>query len=182
MHDVALMGKARSGKDTAAAFLVDVHGYKRLAFADPLKHMADEVDPLIPTSVGVHVRLKSLVRDVGWEYAKDNYPEVRRVLQHIGQTIRDRDPDYWVRLLMAQVEGAREFGYPVVVSDVRYPNEAEALRAAGFKLVRIYRPGNEDAGTHESETALDNYVGDAVIRNDMTPAFLGYRVTRYLMH
>jgi hypothetical protein len=39
---VGLVGYARSGKDTFAAAL----GYRRLAFADPLKELALAVNPL----------------------------------------------------------------------------------------------------------------------------------------
>lgn len=165
MQNLAFMGRARSGKDTAAAFLVQKHAYTRLAFADPLKAMALSVDPFIPTGYGVTVRLQSLVADVGWEYAKDRFPEVRRVLQHLGQAVRDADPDFWVDRLMRKVHAAAGWHLPIVVTDVRYPNEADALRAEGFMLVRIVRPG---AGTraHYSEEALSDYPADALISNN----------------
>ncbi|MQS38886.1 hypothetical protein FFZ77_25835 [Streptomyces katsurahamanus] len=167
------MGRARSGKDTVAARLMD-HGYKRLAFADPLKAMVRDMDPYVITSPGVAVRLNTLVGDVGWEYAKDKYPEVRALLQRTGQAVRDRDPYFWVRLLMAQVEGARDVGYPIVVSDVRYPNEADTLAAHGFTLVRVQRdrweaetvtPDELTNRRHTSEQALAGYAPDRTMRN-----------------
>jgi hypothetical protein len=140
--------------------------------------MALEINPLIPTAAGIHVRLRALIADVGWEYAKDTYPEVRRILQHVGQTIRERDPDYWVALLMRQVDGARSFNIPVIVTDVRYPNEAEALREAGFTLVRIVRPilPDQSPSEHESETALSGFAPDEVVVNAGTPEELGARI------
>lgn len=42
-----------------------------------------------------------------------------------------------------------------LITDVRFPNEAEALRGNGMALVRINR--NPDTGTHPSETSLDHY-------------------------
>jgi hypothetical protein len=56
---------------------------------------------------------------------------------------------------------------PVVVTDCRYPNEADALKAAGFRLVRVVRPGAppQPFGSHASETALDDYVPDALVLN-----------------
>jgi len=140
MQNLAFIGKKRSGKDTAADFLVREFSYTRLAFADDLKRMAVETDPYVPTVPGVTVRLSVLIADVGWEYAKDRYPEVRRLLQHMGQTVREIDPDFWIRPVMRRVKTAQAWNLPVVVTDCRYLNEAEALRAAGFKLVRITRP------------------------------------------
>lgn len=165
---VALLGKARSGKDTVAARLVRNWLFTRVAFADPLKGVALRLNPLIPTTYNVHVRLKSLVADVGWECAKDKYPEVRRVLQTAGQTVRDLDPDFWANVAMDKVDAADTWNMPVVVTDCRYPNEAEALKARGFMLVRVQRPGNPGTLEHESETALDGYPVDRVLINGGT--------------
>ncbi|MDX2390195.1 hypothetical protein NJL88_08970 [Streptomyces sp. DK15] len=171
---IALMGRARSGKDTVAARLVRNWAFTRVAFADPLKGVALRLNPIIPTTTGVHVRLKSLVSDVGWEYAKDNYPEVRRVLQTAGQTVRELDPDFWINLACDKVDVADTWNLPVVVTDVRYPNEADALKARGFLLARIKRvsvTGNfltGENGSHESETALDDYPADVTLINGGT--------------
>lgn len=170
MRDVALIGRARSGKDTVGARLVARFGYTRLAFADPLKEMALEINPWVPTSYRVVVRLQRLIADVGWEYAKENYPEVRRILQHTGQTIRDRDPDYWVRVLDDRLMTA----VPCVVTDVRYPNEVALLRKRGFRLVRVVRPslGATPPDAHESERALEGYPVPFTILNSGTVADL----------
>ncbi|WP_030855244.1 hypothetical protein [Streptomyces sp. NRRL S-475] len=152
MRDIALIGRARSGKDTVGARLVERFGYTRLAFADPLKEMALEINPWIPTGYGVVVRLHRLIADVGWDYAKENYPEVRRILQHTGQSIRHRTPDYWVRALLDTAYKVPSG--PIVVTDVRYKNEAHALQRHGFRLVRLVRPGTEEM-THTSETELE---------------------------
>jgi hypothetical protein len=174
MHNIGLIGKARSGKDTAALHLVRTRAYTRLAFADPLKEMALSIDPLIPSVERIHVRLSTLIRDVGWEYAKDTYPEVRRILQHTGQTVREYDDEFWLTAMRRKLNNAEAWNLPVVVSDVRYPNEADMLRSRGFRLVRIVRP-NPITGTvlppasaaarHASETALDGFAADMAITN-----------------
>ncbi len=164
MRDIALIGRARSGKDTVGARLVNRYGYTRLAFADPLKRMALDINPYIPTVPGVTVRLESLIADVGWEYAKSHYPEVRRILQHSGQAVRSADPEFWVRALTSRM---LDTDGPVVVTDVRYPNELTALQHFRFRTVRIVRPGT-DTMTHESETALDGYAADVTIVNNTT--------------
>jgi hypothetical protein len=174
MHNIGLIGKARSGKDTAALALIRERLYTRVAFADALKEMAISIDPLIPTAVDSHgriyTRLSSLIRDVGWEYAKDHYQEVRRVLQHTGQTVRAYDDEFWIRAVRHKLNNAERWNLPVTVTDVRYPNEANMLRARGFRLVRITRvPPLSGYGTeHDSETALDDYAADVTIENNGT--------------
>jgi hypothetical protein len=170
LRNIALCGKARSGKDTVAAHLVAHHGYTRLAFADPLKDMALSVDPLIPTEWNgggyAHVRLSTLVQSLGWDYAKGKYPEVRRVLQHMGQTVRERDRSFWIRALL---RSAVMIDGPIVVTDVRYPNEYSAMQRAGLIPVRVSRPGaglSGAAGAHASETALDDLTFTEGILND----------------
>ncbi|QNE74008.1 hypothetical protein F0344_04785 [Streptomyces finlayi] len=167
-RSVGLIGLARAGKDSVAARLRQRYGYQRVAFADPVRAAALRTDPLIPTSYGVHTRLSTLVNAAGWDYAKTTYPEVRRVLQNIGQTVRDMDPDFWVRAAFPAIEAAKTLNLPVVVSDVRYENEARALLLDGFTLIRVTRPGTGlagDAGRHKSETELDAWATDLTIGN-----------------
>lgn len=177
MHNIALIGKARSGKDTVANTLIRERAYVRAAFADPLKEMAISVDPYIPTGYGVTVRLSPLVADVGWEYAKEHYPEVRRILQHMGQTVREYDDEFWLTAMRRKLNHAEAWNIPIVVTDVRYPNEAAMLRARGFKMVRILRPEvapgvDQRAAAHTSETGMDDYAADAVLMNTGTLADL----------
>ncbi|QPB09708.1 dNMP kinase [Streptomyces phage Shaeky] len=167
MRDVALIGRARSGKDSVGARLVSRYGYKRLAFADPLKDMVLEINPWVPTTPGVVVRLHRLIQDVGWDYAKETYPEVRRILQHTGQSVRRQDPNYWVRVMRDTIDHTTG---RLVITDVRYPNEADFLAGYGFRLVRINRPalGDPDPNAHISETALDDYPVPVTILNNGT--------------
>ncbi|MFE9767048.1 hypothetical protein ACFYPC_21425 [Streptomyces sp. NPDC005808] len=167
---VGLIGKARSGKDSVANRLVQGRAYTRVAFADPLKAMVMQTNPLVQTSPGVVVRLAALINDVGWEYAKDTYPEVRRLLQATGETVRLHDEDFWLRLALKKVDAADSWNMPVVITDVRYENEAFALRDRGFALIRVTRPGagaGENAD-HKSETALDYVNPDLTIGNTGT--------------
>lgn len=163
MRLIGLSGKKRSGKDTLAARLIDAHGYTRLAFADAMRDMALEVDPLIYRDT----HLAEYVQDLGWEDAKAN-PEVRRTLQRLGQAVRTVDPGFWVRITMAQ---ASTVAGPVVITDVRMPDEAIAIEAAGGLLVRLERPG-QAVDEHITETALDGWPFTVLVRNDATVAHL----------
>jgi hypothetical protein len=173
MRDIALTGLARAGKDSVAARLVDRWGYQRVAFADPLKEAALKVDPILDSAChasycecddAADYRLSDAIRECGWETAKDSIPEVRRLLQHYGQTIREMDPQFWVRAAFAEIRRVRATGHPVVITDVRYLNEADALLAAGFRVVRVRRPG-QVPGDHASERELIDYPTDHTIVN-----------------
>ncbi|MFE4860791.1 hypothetical protein [Streptomyces sp. NPDC056670] len=173
------MGRAGSGKDTAAARLVSAHQFVRVAFADPLKESALRLDPIVGaegTSYGtLPIRLSDVVKRYGWDWAKNSYPEVRRTLQRLGEAVREDDPGFWLRMALDKVATADRWSLPVVVSDVRYANEADALRAAGALMVRIERPGASaggEAARHVSELDLDAYPADVTIPNAGTLADL----------
>ncbi|WP_206475217.1 hypothetical protein, partial [Dietzia sp. KRD202] len=134
---------ANTGKDTAGEWFVNERGYRRVAFADPLKEAALRLDPSVQGQMNAPLRLSETVRRVGWESAKDIYPEVRRILQELGSAVRALDENFWLRAALARVQEANETGVPVVITDVRYPNEAASLARAGFKLLHIDRPGIE---------------------------------------
>ncbi|MEU7243410.1 hypothetical protein [Streptomyces sparsogenes] len=170
MPNIGLIGLARSGKDTAGKWLVDNRGYSRVAFADPLRQAALKLDPIVLNRMDEPDRLSRIVRDYGWERAKDLYPETRRVLQELGSAMRELDEDFWLRAALSKVRDVNETtGRPAVITDVRYPNEAAELRHQGFHLVYIDRPGLERLD-HPSEGALT--AGDA----DYTIVNLGVRL------
>lgn len=171
---IGLSGYARSGKDSAAAALLET-GWERRAFADKLRTMAYATNPAIPHRGHVY-QLARLVDAYGWERVKDDYPEARAYLQRLG-TEGGRDVlgvNVWVDAAMRDLDldGAYAF------TDCRFENEAQAINDRGGVVVRIERPGvgpavNPDTGqVHKSETALDGYPFDHVVRNDGTLAQL----------
>ncbi|WP_406206818.1 hypothetical protein OH807_33565 [Kitasatospora sp. NBC_01560] len=176
MKNIALIGRARSGKDTAAGVLRE-QAYVRLALADPLKHMAYDIDPVVGTELlGINapapVHLAGAVDRYGWEKVKDRFPEARRFLQRLGTegVRRHVDPDFWIG---RTVRSAAGIPGPVVVTDVRFDNEVDALRAAGFVVWFIDR-GAPD-GDHPSERLGPEHA-DLVIPNTGTLAQFSDRI------
>jgi ABC-type oligopeptide transport system ATPase subunit len=182
-QSIGLIGQMGSGKDTVANLLCGSYGFGRVAFAEPLKKLVIEADPLVGCGgpqdrqnlAASPMRLSDALMTMTFEDAKRAYPEVRRALQRIGQGARQIDPEFWIRQALTDVEYIRACGMPVVVTDVRYRNEADALRAQGFKLVRVKRDVSTTAGLtseetramlHPSETDLLRYAVDVTIRND----------------
>ncbi|WP_228973410.1 hypothetical protein [Streptomyces sp. DH12] len=187
MGNIGIIGRARTGKDTAGTWLVENRGYRRIAFADPLKEAALKLDPIInyidmgqvpgKPRTWLPDRLSELVACDGWERAKDEYPEVRRVLQELGAAIRAIDPEFWIRTALTRVQEANESGVPAVITDVRYPNEVASLKRAGFHLIHISRPGAALL-THESEGAVSMSDADHLITNDGAITDLRHRIER----
>lgn len=101
-------------------------------------------------------------------------------------------------------KGRKRVKYPNwIISDVRFPNECQAIKDRGGIVVRVDRPrhiptGTEglyidldrartnseiiDYSTHESETALDDYKFDYVIENDSDISSLIEKVREMLSH
>jgi len=97
-------------------------------------------------------------------------------MQALGQGRERIHPDFWVRLW--EREAARHA--LVVADDVRYPNEAAAIRAAGGMIVRIARAGAGSAtgAAHVSERG--DLEPDCTILNDCGLRALREKVDRLL--
>lgn len=178
IRNVALMGRAGSGKDTAAAGLAAKYGHVRVAFADPLRRMALAADPIVTVDDVGPKRLAPLVDAFGWDYVKRAYPEARRFLQLLGsEGVRDVvGPDTWVNIAHRAARAAWIEGKPVVITDVRYPNEVAYARRHGFRLIWIDRPHLGAPSVHASEHVLGPQHADAIVYNGGSPADLAARV------
>jgi rhodanese-related sulfurtransferase len=172
MKLIGLAGFKQAGKSSTASFL-KAKGFVEMAFADPVRQLAEAIDPVVsyvnkvvPSAdnglqegavdyVVEALHYNDLLKRVGYEKAKQN-PEVRRVLQRIG-TEAGRcvlGQDIWVRILATKVAEHQQ-AFPgdsrIVVSDCRFPNEVETIHALGGVVWRITRKGQEQTDLHESE-------------------------------
>lgn len=141
---IAFSGLAGSGKSTAANHLVTARGFARVRFAGPLKAMM--------AALGLtHAQIDGDKKESPCELLGGKTP--RHAMQTLG-TEWGRDliaSDLWIRAWQAAVDRLPA-DQPVVVDDCRFPNEAEAVRAAGGVIVRIIRPGAGSAAAgHASE-------------------------------
>ncbi|WP_276972041.1 hypothetical protein [Ferrimicrobium acidiphilum] len=148
-----MSGYARSGKDTVGEILAQEHGFVRLAFADKLKKLALVLDPQVAAAV---------TELGGWEQAK-KIQYVREYLQLLGTSARDiLFESVWIDALLSDLDATTSY----VITDVRFLNEAEAIRARDGIMVRISRPGVGPVNQHISEIALDDYPFDVYLKND----------------
>ena len=163
MKTIGLAGLKRSGKDTVADFLVQEYGFKKLAFADPMKQVVRSLDPYV-TVDGLRL---SDVDNADEDHLKAEYPEYRRLLQRIGTEAVRENPlfgeNFWINMLLRRMHSDDNY----VVSDVRFLDEYAAMKNVGAQIWRIDRPGIETStDTHRSETELLSFEPDRVIVND----------------
>jgi hypothetical protein len=160
----------QSGKTTIAEALV-ARGWQRVRFAGPLKAMlatmlAEVGEDRETISRMIEGDLKELAADA----LAGETP--RWAMQTLGTEWGRKliHPDIWVRLFLRRAVQLRRQGYPVVCDDLRFCNEAAAIRAAGGRLVRIERPGSGWKDGHASEGALEGETFAIRLRNDQPSA------------
>ncbi len=158
---IGLSGYAQSGKDSTAELLCLNYGYTRLAFADPMRQALMIINPKLDSIT----RVSDFVGDYGWDVAKKN-PEVRRLLQVLGTDFGRKmlGDDVWINIALSGIKSEDK----IVISDVRYPNEAQAIKNLSGSLWRINRHNHSAVNGHTSEHAMDNYMFNHVIYNDGT--------------
>jgi hypothetical protein len=175
---IGVSGKKQSGKDTFAERLVAEHGFTRISFADPLRELALKADPIVrvdewedewePRLHGAdEVRLSEVVAKDGWDRAKEESSEVRRTLVDLGIGVREvLGRDAWIRRALRDIETVNG---PVVITDVRFENEAQMVKQLGGIVVRVDRPSLPiDPKAGPSETELDDWRFDLRVVNDST--------------
>jgi len=156
---VGIVGIAGSGKTLVARHMVERHGFVRSRFAAPLKAMlmvglglteaqVDGDQKTAPLAVAGGCTARHLMQMLGTEWG-------RRMVHS----------DLWVnrwRELTALSDAAE-----MVVDDVRFPNEAAAIRAEGGQIWRIVRPGLATMD-HPSERGGRQIEEDVLIANATT--------------
>lgn len=162
MVDVGLAGFARSGKDSVGSVLVS-QGFVRRSFASPMRVALCRLNPLVDTVNGVMPLMDALYLLGSWEGLKERAPGVRVLLQRLGSDVGREmfGEDFWVGQAFKGLDDES-----VVFTDVRFPNEAEAIRGRGGVVWNVVRPGVGAANGHVSESALGGFVFDATIVND----------------
>lgn len=149
---IAFAGLAGSGKSTAADYLVRSHHFHRLSYASPFKKML--LSLLVDAGVGP-ITAKEMIYGSLKEVAHESL--AMRSPRHALQTLGSEwgrgciSPDIWRRILLRKSQMLTSSGFSIVVDDLRFPCEAEALRSEGYLLVRLQREGSGTSSNHSSE-------------------------------
>ncbi len=97
------------------------------------------------------------------------FKNVRELLQIIGtDLIRKYNPQWHVNCMIDDINSYGD-DYTIVIDDVRFPNEREAIEKMGGKVFFIIRPNYFDVSNHISETSLrwQNFDSNSIIINDL---------------
>lgn len=158
---IGMTGAARSGKDTVADYLCTEYDYGRIAFADPIKAM-------VCTMLG---------KDVQWLERNKDVPlpglgTPRRMLQTLGTEWGREliDDELWIKLARTEIfrmRNERQFA-GVIITDVRFHNEAEMISELDGVLWRIDRMDYPVVEDHLSEKGIDPAYLEYVIPNNGT--------------
>lgn len=157
---VGVTGKAGAGKDTFAKYFIE-RGWRRYAFAGPLKRMLEAGFSIDPTVWDDH------------EAKEKTIPWLGKSARYLAQTIGTEwgrnmiHPDVW--LLIAE-QALFSDTRPMIVTDVRFDNEALWIRKHGGVVVRVEAADEwtPDNAGHASEKGVADGLVNHVVRNDGT--------------
>ncbi|XBH22979.1 hypothetical protein V5R04_07145 [Jonesiaceae bacterium BS-20] len=181
---VGFSGLKRSGKDTAGSYLTDV-GFTRMAFADKLRDVCEATNPYIKVPwtmrnartglLRPYARLTDVLAKVGWDDAKSQIPDVRRLLERLAtEGVRDVLGDgLWADAVMRDLDLLLETDSTanVVLTDVRFANEAEAIRARGGVIIQIQGRDTPTADEHSSNQGLPAELVNGYVTNPFDATF-----------
>ncbi len=139
---IGFVGFIGCGKDTAADYLVNYHEFRRDSFANTLKDAVAAVfgwDRFLLEGRTKEAREWREQRDLWWS-ERLNIPHLtpRWVLQYWGTDVLRNNfhDDIWIASLENRLRKSKD---NIVISDVRFPNEINAIHNAGGLVVRIKR-------------------------------------------
>jgi len=168
-----LHGKARSGKDTVADYLIDAIGLRKLSLAKPLKKMGMDYFDL------THDECHNHKTDIS-----------RRILQGLGEMYRQEGGEsFWTERVIKEIEDQYDFNAGIkhfAITDCRYVNDildfknhfqgekiwentnVPFLHCVSIKIIRGDCPEIEYGASHPTENGLNNFDFDVTIENNGT--------------
>jgi hypothetical protein len=148
---IAFAAQMQVGKTTSAKYLVTKYDFVRDNFAFSLK-----------TGIGKHVfgLTDEQLNDPILKETIDPYWDMtpRKIMQVAGtEAMRNTfHKDIWIKTLEKRIKAPTWENANWAIDDVRYPNEADAIKSWGGIVVLILR-GEEKSIGHLSETSMQSY-------------------------
>jgi hypothetical protein len=183
---IGLTGKKRSGKDTVYQIINSISSndpnmiVKRIAFADKVKEAASIILNISPAYLELHKDNSNLVikleRGDLWLDLS-----LRNIIQRIGTEV-GRDlfgKNFWIdQVLPLDFDHSNQL---VIVTDVRFENEAQRVIDLGGVIWEVQRPDNNYKDDHSSETGISKgYINHIIInRNSLQNLEREIRIAMY---
>lgn len=167
---IGLSARKQHGKDTTADYLVSEYGFMKDSLAGPMKESCRILFGL--NDEQMYGELKE-VTDDRWKVTP------RSIMQFMGTEIfrnfisnllPDIGENFWVNNLENRIklEFEKNADTRVAVADVRFPNEADAIKRLNGVLIKIIRPSMISDDEHPSEKSIDLINANFTIINDGT--------------
>lgn len=159
---IGMHGKARTGKDSSAIIL-RAQGWMHISFAQPIREFMCKL-------LSVDLQELERIKEIPHPLLKGKTP--RYAMQTLG-TEWGREMismSLWTDVCLTKAAAWAKSGHNVVISDVRFTNEAEGIRAMGGKIWKMERPNapKPDNEGHVSEKDLPADLIDLVVDNSGT--------------
>lgn len=167
---VGFAGRARTGKDTAALYLERNYEFQRYGLADPIKLGARAMFGLTTE----HERPENKEEIIPWLGVSP-----RQLWQWIGTDFGRNMVCDNVWLLIAERALLNAYGLRfrgLVISDVRFENEASWIRSQGGAIIHLERADAPKVNAHVSESGVQVNDRDYVIHNDGSITMLGHAI------
>lgn len=168
---IALTGHARAGKNTVAdivAELKEPFAVCQLSFAGPMKEFAGSLFGFTKEQLYGKDRDKP---DPRWTRPNGEPLTCRYALQTLGtEWGRSCDPNIWAKRLVREASAYLEGGFVVLVTDLRFVNEAALLlEIPGAEVWRVRRDSvkPEAGAVHASEQEIWSDEMDAFVDVDL---------------
>lgn len=151
---VGLAGKARAGKDFCANEMCHSFSFYKTSFAEPLKKLCSDLFDMAREQL--HGGLKEVI--------DERYRITPRwLMQYLGtDVLRKIYPNIWTDYFTRDYIKRDKKKHRIVIPDVRFVNEVDAIKNIGgvvWKIVRLgdYKSAESGIKNHPSETELDSY-------------------------
>lgn len=157
---IAFTGSKRVGKSTACKIIellypgrVVRHNFKDALLQEFKYYFKDVLD--------YHINAEH----TNYETILEKKPGcIRQLLQNFGTDVRrEEDEDYWVKLWEEDLDEVDFGGDIIVADDVRFINEAEAVKRRGGYIIRLEGNTAVTGDTHISETEMESISPDYVV-------------------
>lgn len=166
---IGVFGFAQSGKDTSVIFLQDILktsfniNATNEKFAGALKQSAGLILNVDPIKFEDN-DFKS--QQIGSDWGTMTY---REFLQKLGtEAAHALNPNIWVLSVFNKLTNFSN----TLISDLRFPQEADAIKARKGITININRPGVGPLNNHYSENALNDYAFDYTVDNSKDLIYL----------